>query len=69
MSGHVEARHRAGRLKQWFNYLRKAYPEGQKAFDAVRLMRDARQLQAWLSEQVGSGQSSTELALASQSDA
>lgn len=69
MSGHVEARHRAGRLKQWFNYLRKAYPEGQEAFDAVRLMRDAHQLQAWLSAQVGSGESSAELALASQSDA
>ena len=69
MSSHVEARHRAGRLKQWFNYLRKAYPEGQEAFDAVRLMRDARQLQDWLSAQVGSGESSTELALASQSDA
>jgi tRNA-dihydrouridine synthase C len=69
MSGHVEARHRAGRLKQWFNYLRKAYPEGQESFEAVRLMRDARQLQAWLSEQVGSGESSSELALASQSDA
>lgn len=52
MSGHVEARHRAGRLKQWFNYLRKAYPQGQAAFDAVRLMRDARELQAWLSAQM-----------------
>ena len=69
MSGHVEARHRAGRLKQWFNYLRKAYPEGQLAFEAVRVMRDARQLQDWLSAQVGSDESSTELTLASSASA
>lgn len=54
MSGHVEARHRAGRLKQWLNYLRKVYPDGQAAFDALRLQRDALELQAWLQAQVAS---------------
>lgn len=52
MCTHVEARHRAGRLKQWLNYLRKAYPQGQAAFDEVRLLRDARELQAWLDGQL-----------------
>jgi tRNA-dihydrouridine synthase C len=33
---HVEPRHRAGRLKQWLNLLRRAHPEAQAAFDAVR---------------------------------
>jgi tRNA-dihydrouridine synthase C len=32
---HVEPRHRAGRLKQWLNLLRRAHPEAQAAFDAV----------------------------------
>jgi len=52
MCAHVEARHRAGRLKQWLNYLRKAYPQGQAAFDELRLLRDARELQAWLDAQL-----------------
>ncbi len=51
MSGHVEARHRAGRLKQWLNYLGKVYPQAQEAFNALRLQRDARELQAWLQTQ------------------
>ena len=34
-------RHRAGRLKQWLNLLRRRYPEAQLAYDAVRLHNDA----------------------------
>ena len=40
IAGHVEARHRAGRLKQWLNLLRRRYPEAQVAFDAVRVTND-----------------------------
>jgi tRNA-dihydrouridine synthase C len=40
----VEARHRAGRVKQWLNYLRRRYPEAQQAYDAVRTINDARRL-------------------------
>ena len=29
------------RLKQWLNYLRKAYPEGQNLFDRVKVLREA----------------------------
>ena len=36
----VESRHRAGRLKQWLNLLRRRYPEAQRAYDAVRVIND-----------------------------
>lgn len=46
--GRVERRHRAGRLKQWLNYLRHRYPEAQAAFDELRLSNDPSQIDAWL---------------------
>ena len=48
VSGRVERRHRAGRLKQWLNYLRKRYPEAQAAFDALRTCTEPPQIEAWL---------------------
>jgi tRNA-dihydrouridine synthase C len=36
----VEARHRAGRLKQWLNLLRRRYPQAQRAYDELRLVND-----------------------------
>ena len=45
---HVAARHRAGRLKQWLNYLRRSYPEAQQAFDDVRLLQDPAHVEQWL---------------------
>ena len=44
----VERRHRAGRLKQWLNLLRRRYPEAQAAFDATRTVSDPDELTAWL---------------------
>jgi tRNA-dihydrouridine synthase C len=46
--GRVERRHRAGRLKQWLNYLRVAYPEAQQAFDALRAVNDPDAITAWV---------------------
>ncbi len=46
----VAARHRAGRLKQWLNYLRRSYPEAQAAFDELRLVHDPVRIQAWLAQ-------------------
>ena len=46
--GRVERRHRAGRLKQWLNYLRRRYPEAQVAFDALRESNDPDAISAWL---------------------
>ncbi len=37
---HVAPRHRAGRIKQWLNLLRRQHPEAQLAYDAVRLFND-----------------------------
>jgi len=48
MSLHVASRHRAGRLKQWLNYLRRHYPEAQQAFDTLRLVHDPQVMAAWL---------------------
>ena len=50
MSLHVAPRHRAGRLKQWLNYLRRHYPEAQQAFDTLRLVHDPEVLAAWLKQ-------------------
>lgn len=48
VSARVERRHRAGRLKQWLNYLRRTYPEAQAAFDQLRLSNDPARIEAWL---------------------
>ncbi|QHE85349.1 tRNA dihydrouridine synthase [Hydrogenophaga sp. BPS33] len=48
VSARVERRHRAGRLKQWLNYLRKHYPEAQAAFDELRLVHEPAAIEAWL---------------------
>jgi len=40
IAGHVAPRHRAGRLKQWLNMLRRRYPEAQAAFDDIRTLQD-----------------------------
>jgi tRNA-dihydrouridine synthase C len=42
----VEPRHRAGRLKQWLNLLRRRYPEAQRAYDDLRLVNEPGALQA-----------------------
>ncbi len=44
----VQPKHRAGRLKQWLNLLRRRHPEAQAAFDAVRTTTDPAQVGARL---------------------
>ena len=39
---HVEPRHRAGRLKQWLNLLRRRYPVAEQAFQQLRTDNDPR---------------------------
>ena len=46
VSPRVEPRHRAGRLKQWLNLLRRRYPEAQRAYDELRLVNDPAKLGA-----------------------
>ena len=52
VSARVERRHRAGRLKQWLNYLRKRYPEAQQAYDDLRLFNEPADIEAWLKRSV-----------------
>jgi len=48
IAGHVVPRHRAGRLKQWLNLLRRRFPEAQAAFDTVRTDNDPQRVGALL---------------------
>ncbi len=40
IGAHVQPKHRAGRLKQWLNLLRRRHPEAQVAFDVVRTIQN-----------------------------
>jgi tRNA-dihydrouridine synthase C len=48
IAGHVAPRHRAGRLKQWLNLLRRRFPQAQQAFDLIREVNDPAEVQARL---------------------
>lgn len=48
----VERRHRAGRLKQWLNLLRRRHPSAQLAFDELRMCNDPDALTTWLARQL-----------------
>ncbi len=47
---HQEPRARAGRMKQWLNYLRRRYPEAQDAYLALRTISDTQVMSAWLQQ-------------------
>lgn len=47
---HVVPKHRAGRMKQWLNYLRRTYPEAEDAYMTVRTINDSSSVEAWLGE-------------------
>ena len=40
----VEPRHRGGRIKQWLNMLRRRFPAAQLAYEAVRALQDAAEI-------------------------
>jgi tRNA-dihydrouridine synthase C len=44
----VEPRHRAGRIKQWLNFLRRRYPQAEDTYQALRTLSDSRQVEDWL---------------------
>lgn len=45
---YVEPKHRAGRLKQWLNYLRRRYPEAEAMYAQVRTINDSREVGLFL---------------------
>ena len=53
IAAHVSPRHRAGRLKQWLNLLRRRHPEAQQLFDAVRTVNDPAQVDHLLAKVAG----------------
>ena len=44
VSGHIEPKARAGRVKQWLNYLRRRHPQAELAYMAVRTINDPRRV-------------------------
>ena len=44
----LEARSRAGRLKQWLNFLRRRFPEAETAYQQLRTINDPALIDAWL---------------------
>ena len=47
----LERRQQAGRLKQWLNFLRRRHPEAETAYQAVRTLTEAAQVDRWLAAQ------------------
>ncbi len=44
----LDMRSRAGRLKQWLNFLRRRFPEAEVAYQALKTTNDPSQIDAWL---------------------
>ena len=49
----LEARSRAGRLKQWLNFLRRRFPQAEAAYQQIRSVNDPAQIDAWLAGLTG----------------
>lgn len=64
VSARVERKHRAGRLKQWLNFLRRVYPEAETAYCALRTVNDPMVVDAYLRQCVGVRETVGEEALA-----
>jgi tRNA-dihydrouridine synthase C len=47
----LDARSRAGRLKQWLNFLRRRYPQAETAYQQLKTINDPAQIDAWLAQQ------------------
>lgn len=48
--GHIEPRSRAGRMKQWLNYLRRRHPQAHNAYMHLRTVTDARVVADWMQQ-------------------
>jgi tRNA-dihydrouridine synthase C len=49
----LEERQKAGRLKQWLNFLRRRYPEAEDAFQALRTVTNLAEIDRWLATEAG----------------
>jgi len=50
----LDARSRAGRLKQWLNFLRRRFPEAEAAYQTLKTINDPLLIDAWLAGVRGS---------------
>jgi tRNA-dihydrouridine synthase C len=58
----LDARSRAGRLKQWLNFLRRRFPQAEEAYQALKRVNDPAAVDLWLQQQAkASAQSGFEL--------
>ena len=48
----LDARSRAGRLKQWLNFLRRRFPEAEAAYQALKTINDTALIDAWLAREL-----------------
>ena len=49
---HLDTRSRAGRLKQWLNFLRRRFPEAEKAYQTLKTINDPVLVDEWLAGEV-----------------
>jgi tRNA-dihydrouridine synthase C len=48
----LDTRSRAGRLKQWLNFLRRRFPEAEMAYQSLKTVNDPALIDAWLADLV-----------------
>lgn len=53
----LETRARAGRLKQWLNFLRRRFPEAEVAYQAIKTVNDPVLIDVWLAQLLQPGES------------
>jgi tRNA-dihydrouridine synthase C len=58
----LDARSRAGRLKQWLNFLRRRYPQAETAYQQLKTVNDPAQIDAWLARQTSPASAVSSLA-------
>jgi tRNA-dihydrouridine synthase C len=46
----LDARSRAGRLKQWLNFLRRRFPEAETAYQALKTINEIAAIEQWLAD-------------------
>ena len=57
----LDARSRAGRLKQWLNFLRRRFPEAEIAYQQIRTTNDPALIDLWLAEMARAQPSGTSI--------
>jgi tRNA-dihydrouridine synthase C len=51
VSSRLDAKSRAGRLKQWLNFLRRRFPEAEVAYQQLKTVNDPVAVSDWLARQ------------------